>query len=407
MSTTARVVGGAVLLDVAVVLPATLSGALAVQMRGDLGFTEQLLGFAVSAFFASGAVVAIAARGRLDRLGGRRTATIAAALVLLALLAIAGLVTTWPMLLVALVVAGAGVGLMFPATSMLLAEAAPVTHLGRLMGIKQAAMPVGMLAAGTAVPALALTVGWRWAFAGGVLLIGPGLWLASGVPGRGVDEQARAVHAPASPAGLDETGHRGRGQGLRWPVGIAAYLATLLPGGVTAFLVLGLVSAGVQPGTAGVVFALSAATCVGVRLVGGVLIDRLASDGFLPIVALLLGGGIGAGLLAVGGTGLSVFAAFLALPLGYGWPGMMFFLAVNGRPEAPGSASAIIHVGALLGSATGPALTGSLIGVLGWGPAWATLGLSSVLGALALVYQRPRGPRSPVSRCVGRSGRPT
>lgn len=79
----------------------------------------------------------------------------------------------------------------------------------------------------------------------------------------------------------------------------------------------------------------------------------------------------------------------------------MFFLAVNGRPQSPGSASVIIHVGGLLGAATGPAVTGSLIGLLGWGPAWATLGISSLLGALTLAYQRPRGGRPQASRSAG------
>jgi predicted MFS family arabinose efflux permease len=383
-SGSARVVGGAVLLDVSVVLPATLSGALAVQMRSDLGFTEQSLGLIVSTFFAAGAVTAILARRQLDRLGGRRTAWVAAFLAALALSSIAGLVTTWPLLLVALLVAGSGLGLMVPATSMLLAAAAPVTHLGRLMGIKQAAMPLAMLAAGTAVPALALTVGWRWAFGGGLLLLAPGLWLVSrtGVEGRPGPDSVGRVDAPER--------HRGRGQGLRWPVGIAAFFATLLPGGVTAFLVLGLVEAGLRPAVAGIVFAFAAVACVLVRLVGGVLIDRYASDGYVPIAVLLLGGGAGAGLLALGRPGLSTVGALLALALGYGWPGIMFFLAVNGRPESPGSASVIIHVGGLIGAATGPAVTGMLIGFFGWGTAWAALGISSMLGALTLAFQRPR-----------------
>jgi MFS family permease len=153
----AQTVAGAVLLDVAVVLPATLSGALAVQMRQDLGFTEQLLGMIISAFFASGAISAVLARRHLDRIGGLRTAWIAGGIAALALASVAGMVGTWPLLLVVLVIGGSGLGLMVPATSMLLAATAPVTHLGRLMGIKQGAMPLAMLAAGTAVPAIAPT----------------------------------------------------------------------------------------------------------------------------------------------------------------------------------------------------------------------------------------------------------
>ena len=48
----------------------------------------------------------------------------------------------------------------------------PPSRLGLSFGIKQAAIPIATLLAGVAVPTVALTVGWRWAY-----LIGAGLAL--------------------------------------------------------------------------------------------------------------------------------------------------------------------------------------------------------------------------------------
>ena len=40
----------------------------------------------------------------------------------------------------------------------------PAHRQGLSFGVKQAAIPVSTLLAGAAVPTVALTVGWRWAF---------------------------------------------------------------------------------------------------------------------------------------------------------------------------------------------------------------------------------------------------
>ena len=57
-----------------------------------------------------------------------------------------------------------------PATNLSLAGEVPAGRQGLSFGVKQSAIPAATLLAGLAVPSIALTFGWRWAFAGGAAL---------------------------------------------------------------------------------------------------------------------------------------------------------------------------------------------------------------------------------------------
>ena len=50
------------------------------------------------------------------------------------------------------------------ASNLTLARSVPASRLGLSFGIKQAAIPIATLLAGAAVPTVALTIGWRWAY---------------------------------------------------------------------------------------------------------------------------------------------------------------------------------------------------------------------------------------------------
>ena len=54
-----------------------------------------------------------------------------------------------------------------PAANLLLARAVPADRQGLAFGIKQSAIPAAAMLGGLAVPSIALTWGWRWAFAAG------------------------------------------------------------------------------------------------------------------------------------------------------------------------------------------------------------------------------------------------
>jgi hypothetical protein len=111
--------------------------------------------------------------------------------------------------------------------------------LGLAFGIKQAAIPLATLLAGAAVPVVALTVGWRWAY---VMAAGLAVLVLLGVPRGG----APHVPTPKPPPGERATlalAVLGAGSGLG--AGAANALGI--------FLVAAAVDRGIDPGTAGLV----------------------------------------------------------------------------------------------------------------------------------------------------------
>src|SRR5690606_2655132 len=104
------------------------------------------------------------AGGRLiDRAGWRRAALAGLGVTLLCQLGVAasGSVAA---LVACLVVAGAGYGVVSPASNLVVVREIPERLRGTALGAKQSATPVVALLAGLAVPLVALTIGWRWAF---------------------------------------------------------------------------------------------------------------------------------------------------------------------------------------------------------------------------------------------------
>ena len=78
------------------------------------------------------------------------------------------------------------------ASNAALAQHVPARRQGLSFGVKQAAIPVSTLLAGAAVPTIALTAGWRWAF---VAAAGAALAALPAVPRRRPDRRARAASA--------------------------------------------------------------------------------------------------------------------------------------------------------------------------------------------------------------------
>ena len=103
-----------VLATVASVLPAFLTGALAVQLRDELDLDATGLGLAVAAFFAVG-VVGSAVLGHLtERLGARRALTISLTITTVADLLLATLAHDWVTLALPLMLAGSANALSAP-----------------------------------------------------------------------------------------------------------------------------------------------------------------------------------------------------------------------------------------------------------------------------------------------------
>src|SRR4051812_18262604 len=166
----AHAVGGALTTTVAVAFPVFLVGGLAVQVSDDLRFSPAGLGLAVSAYFGVSALASLPAGALVERYGAARISRFGIALSAASMIGIAAAANAlWS--LVAILALGAGANAMGQlASNTSLSRHVPAGRQGLSFGVKQAAIPVSTLLAGAAVPTVALTLGWRWAFVLGGLL---------------------------------------------------------------------------------------------------------------------------------------------------------------------------------------------------------------------------------------------
>src|SRR5690606_35302663 len=149
---------------VACVMPVFLVGGLAVQIGGEIGFSPAGLGLAVAVYFAVSALTSVPAGTLVERHGARAGARAGILLSAACLLAIAMAARNFPSLVALLAVGAAANGLGQLAANAMLAGV-PADRQGLSFGIKQAAVPTATLLSGLSVPTVALTIGWRWAFA--------------------------------------------------------------------------------------------------------------------------------------------------------------------------------------------------------------------------------------------------
>jgi len=368
-----------VLLAVAVatagVLPAFLTGGLAVQIRAEMGFGSAALGLAVALFFVSSSTASVVMGRFVERIGahrGMRLAVFGSAATLLCVALLAG---SWTGLVVCLVFGGLSNAVAHPATHLSLAREVPPGRQGYSFGIKQAAIPSATLLAGLAVPGIALTFGWRWAFAGGALLA---LGVALLVPKERVGDVEKVAEARSSDAPM--------GPLVLLAVGIGLGSAAATPLG--AFVVESSVATGLGVGTAGLLLALGSAASIVVRVLFGRLADGMGG-GRLMLVGGMLGAGVaGFVMLATGSPAFVVPGVLLAFAAGWGWPGLFNFAVVRTNPGAPAAATGVTQTGASGGAAVGPILFGLVVEAAGYGTAWLLSGALALAAAVTILFGR-------------------
>jgi MFS family permease len=372
-----------VLLAVAVatagILPPFLTGGLAVQIRAELGFGAGALGLLVAVFFAASALFSVVSGRVVERIGSSRGMRLSALTGACSMGAVATLAGSWWGLAACLVFGGLGNAVSHPSTHLLLAREVSPDRQGLAFGIKQAAIPTATLLAGLAVPTLAVTAGWRWAFAVGAVLA---LVVALLVPGRGEDgyghgirrvAEARAGDAPLAALAL-----------LALGIGLGSVAAN--PLGV--FLVGSAVDAGIGVGSAGLLLALGGAVSIAVRVVFGRLADGMGGGRLLLVAGMLVVGTAGFALLASGAAPFMVVGVVLAFGAGWGWPGLFNFAIVKSNPKAPAAATGITQTGASGGAALGPLAFGLVVEASSYGVAWISSGAVALLAAAAILAGR-------------------
>lgn len=373
MNEGARAVLGAVTTTTVSVLPVFLTGGLAVQIAAELGFDPAGLGLVVALFFGVSALASLPCGWLVERYGSGTTSRVAVLGAAVVMAAVAAFARSYPAL-VAILLCSAWCNVLGQLSSNLtLARYVPAHRLGLSFGIKQAAIPLATLLSGLAVPAVALTFGWRWAY-----VIGSGLALAA------------LLVAPRDSAGREQTpaAPGERATAALSVIGVAAGLAAAASSALGIFLVASAVDRGVDAGTAGLTLTLGSVVGLTLRLAHGWAADHRAGGHIAVVAASLVLGAGGLALLAVPGTPALVAGTVLGFGLGWAWPGLLQFAVVRLNPSAPAAATSIVQVGVYGGGFLGPVGFGFLAAQLGFPTAWLVGAVTMLVAAVLMVLGR-------------------
>lgn len=359
-------------------LPFFMIGGLAVQLRDDLGLSEAALGAAVTLGFLSGAATAPLAGRLADRIGAKPAVYIGAAISTFTLLGIGLVADNWATLVALLCVGNLSIALTDPGLAILISRAVPQHLHGLAFGIKEASIPTASLLAGLAVPTIALTVGWRWAFALGLLPLAVVILVIPGLP----------LSTP-SPQAAPTTGHRQAGRLAVGLTALGAMLGTAAASGAGIFITESAVAAGLGPGQAGLLLAAGSVAGIITRITTGISADRTTGPRF-GLIALLMAIGSATMLLGASGRPLPLTVATLgSFSAGWGWTGIYFLSLVRINPSRPGAAAGIGTASLGLGNAGGPLLFGLAAGSLSYSAAWSGAAVTGAVGSgLMLAAQR-------------------
>lgn len=379
---TGPVMLASVLTTVASVYPAFLAGALGPELRSSLDLTEGFFGLVIGGFFVGSAVGSIGL-GRLgEHLGARRMITLSLLTTAATTALIAGFVRSGQLLVVALAVAGVANSGCQTAANKLLSQSIDPRRLGFAMAVKQSGMPGATLLGGLAVPVIALTVGWPWAYAAAAALA----VVALGVVFRFAPDDGPATQGPTSPAGQALSSDR---QSLLIAA-TAAFFSAAAAGTLGSWLTSSATDAGWSAGAAGVLLSVGSVSGILARLVLGWRADRIGRLPMATAAGFLLLGAAGALLLAPRVDWTHALAAVVAFGAGWSWPALFNFAVVRTNPGAAAKATGVTQTGVYIGVVVGPIAMGQVVERSGYGPGWAMVSVSMVLGATIMFRVAPR-----------------
>jgi MFS family permease len=354
-------------------LPVALVGSMAVLIRSELEFSQTQLGVLIAAFFGAAAFASVPVSRRLS------SASAASVLAWCAagsggVMLVMGVVTSaWWQLLVFMAFAGAASVATQLAANELIASRVLPHQQGRAFGLKQAAVPLGTLLAGLMMPAIGLSLGWRWAFLGAAALA---LIVAILVPARSAVSQV-----PTTAAAVYRRTKR-----RPWIIlAIAAGCAGAAGNSLGPFVVEYAVTSGFTTAEAGLLLAAGAGAGVLTRVAAGVVADRIGRGALLLMIGLLTCGVVGIGLVAIASnaTVLTV-GVLMGFSGAWGWAGVLLLAIARVANGSVASAMGIVAVGPLLGAVVGPPSFGWVIEHVSWTAAWFGM-IVVVLAAVSLV----------------------
>jgi MFS family permease len=341
------------------VLPVFLLGALAVFIREEFGFSETLLGSLVSVWYVMSSVSSVWGGRLTERLGAGRAMAVAGMFSMVSLLGIAVVARTWWHLLPFLLVGSLGNAIAHPTANLSLARDIPIARMGFAFGVKQSAVPLASVLGGFAVPAIGLTLGWRYAF--GLAAFLAALFVMS-LP----KTQRRP---PATSKRPDRTGDIALAPLVI--LGLAGGLGTMATNPLAIFYVEGAVAQGFSAALAGSALALGSMTAIVFRVIWGLVADRWSGSRLTLVSLLTAVGAVGLVLLGQAHSLWSLaLATFLAFALGWGWAGLFQFAVVKINPAAPAEATGIVMTFMRFGGILGPLTIGALAERTNYGFTW-------------------------------------
>ena len=354
------------------VLPGFLTASLAPRIRHDFSFGDSAVGLAVAIFYGVCTLTSSPSGHLVERIGALRGMRLAAAMTALSCAAVALFAQSAASLIVLLLVGGVGNAMAGPAVSALLKREVATHRQGLAFGAQQSGASMGALLAGLALPAVAIPLGWRWAYvAAGALAMAA----ATLVPSQGAE--------PAS--GSERESHR-RGLSSVHALALAAALASAAGVGFVSFLVLYSVDNGMSEGAAGLLLGGVSLAATLSRIGLGALADR-GGDALRPVVVMLAASVAGYLLLIGGEPAVIAIGALVTASLGWSWPGALTLAVVQRSPDAPAWAVGVMMSGLFAGAIGGPLLVGLLAEHEAFTAAWITCAGFALLAAAVIRSQ--------------------
>jgi len=367
------------------ILPGFLTAGLAVQINADIGLTLTGLGLLIGVFFGAAAVMSPSMGKLTERLGWATALRIATLLATVSLAGIGWLSGSTLTLTVFFVLGGAASSLGQAASNLAVARCVVVNRQGLLFGLRHASVPMATFLAGIAVPAIALTIGWRWAFLSAGAL---GALTAALIPWR---EQPHTL----TPAPLTKHATAGTPTTPLRLLVILAVAVGLAIGGIDAlatFFVSYSVDTGVEARTAGLLLAAGSLFGISTRIIAGWLIDRVRDADLTAVAVMIAAGAAGLVMLNLGGhTGL-LLGGLLGFAAGWGWSGLFTFAVVKDNQRAPAAATGITQTGKFLGAAIGPVVFGLIADNVTFEAAWWVTTVALLIAVVLILYVREQRP---------------
>ena len=354
-------------------LPVFLVGGLAVQIRNELDLEISRIGYLTAVFFVSSAAFSAYAGRIAERIGARRSIQISGALGSAALVGLA-LSPSYVGLLAFLVLAGVASALAQVGANLHLATRVDKSRQAFAFGIKQSGIPAATLLGGLAVPLIALTIGWRWAFVMGALLTLGVVALVPRARSRTVAGETKRVRPNNIPALV--------------VLALGGAFGSASANSMGSYLVDSSVSAGYGEAAAGLLFAGGSIAGLSMRIGAGWLADRRTGGRLYWVAGLYLIGSVGFLLQATRNTELLWLATLLCFGGGWGWPGLFNFAVVHRNPDAPAAATGLTQTGVYLGGTGGPLLFGVVAQTLGYQTAWLGASAFGLIACSAVLVAR-------------------